>query len=76
MPLLPYAFSVTQHSPTPQDAVDHMVATKMAPTRDAAVNLGQQMVACGLFQHVCNDHDFEVRMHHRREIFVDVVAEI
>ena len=39
-----------------------MVATKMAPDRVAAVNLGKQMVARDLFHHVVNAHDFEVRV--------------
>lgn len=38
-----------------------MVATKMAPNRAAAVNLGKQMVARDLFHHVVHAHDFEVQ---------------
>ena len=44
-----------------QEAVDQMVASKMAPNRTAAVNLGKQMVARDLFHHVVHAHDFEVR---------------
>ena len=44
-----------------QEAVDLMVAIKMAKNRDAAVSLGKQMVASNLIHHVVYEHDFEVR---------------
>ena len=47
-----------------QEAVDLMVAIKIARNRAAAVNLGKQMVASDLIRHVVYEHDFEVRIDH------------
>ena len=44
-----------------QEAVDLMLAIKIARNRAAAVNLGKQMVFCELIHHVVHEHDFEVR---------------
>ena len=44
-----------------QEAVDLMVAIKIARNRADAVNLGKQMVARDLIRHVVHEHDFEVR---------------
>ncbi|GBG25134.1 Dihydrolipoyl dehydrogenase, mitochondrial [Hondaea fermentalgiana] len=41
------------------EAVDFMVNSKVVGTREEAVELGQQMLEQGLFQHVTQDRDFE-----------------
>ena len=38
-----------------------MLATKMARNREAAVNLGKQMVVRNFIHHVVYEHNFEVR---------------
>lgn len=41
------------------EAVDWLVKNSIAPTREAAVHIGQRMVAKHFFHHVYREHNFE-----------------
>lgn len=53
-----------------------MLAVQMAPTRAAAVKLGQKMAACNLIHHVCMDHDFKVSIQDYSILLVKVTTSL